>query len=173
MSSRARASVARSISCRCAIELLELARDRVRLVLVLRHSSSTPRSAWPSRPTALSRGARMKPTRPAVSGFPSSPAARISARSPGFVRLVEQLEPVAREDAILAAQRRDVGDRRERDEIEHADRRAFSLPPTARVSASASLNATPTAARSLSATVTARRFGLSTARHVGSGPPGR
>ena len=39
---------------------------------------------------------------------------------PGRSAIVQQLEPVAREDAILAAQRRDVGDRRERDEIEQA-----------------------------------------------------
>ena len=39
---------------------------------------------------------------------------------PGRCGLVQQLEPVADEHAILAAQRRDVGDRRQRDEVEHA-----------------------------------------------------
>ena len=40
---------------------------------------------------------------------------------PEVLRLGEHLEPVAREDAVLAAQRRDVGDRRERDEVEHPE----------------------------------------------------
>src|SRR5690349_15643893 len=36
------------------------------------------------------------------------------------LRFREELESVADEDAILTAQRSDIGDRRERDEIEHA-----------------------------------------------------
>ena len=83
-------------------------------------SSSTPRSAWPSRPDGVeprredeadaSRGERL-----------ALEARRADQRAqPEVLRLGEHLEPVAREDAVLAAQRRDVGDRRERDEIEHA-----------------------------------------------------
>ena len=49
----------------------------------------------------------------------------------------------------------------------------FSLPPIARVSAIASLNATPTAARSLSGEVSSTRRGFSTACAGGSGPPGK
>ena len=100
------------------------------------------------RPTALSRGARMKPARPAVTGLPSSPGRLHQARSPGW--------PTRRAAAIRTARRRDsrlerghIGDRRQRHEIEQPEDRARSLPPGVRVTASASLNTTPAAASTL------------------------
>ena len=49
----------------------------------------------------------------------------------------------------------------------------FAFAPSFSASASISLNATPTAARSRSGYSDPARFGLSTARHSGSGPPGK
>ena len=45
-------------------------------------------------------------------------ATRISARSPGRAVRGERAQPGAHEAAVLAAQRDDVGDRRDRDELE-------------------------------------------------------
>ena len=110
-----------------AIELLQLARDRVRLVLVLGHQEldAAQRVAEPAH--------GIEPR-----GEDEADAARIERLSlePGRAdeganalvgRLLHYLEPRAREHAILAAQRCDVRDGRERDQVEHAGTH-FSLP---------------------------------------------
>ena len=48
----------------------------------------------------------------------STPATRISARSPGFCVCASRRSPSERERAVLVDERDDVGDRRERDDVE-------------------------------------------------------
>ena len=172
--SRACSSVARSISWRRAFSSSSSRAIGLASWSLVESSSSTPRSALSSRPAALSRGARMKPTRPAVSALAFQSRRRESSREcPGRMRLVQQLaahsEPARDSRPAAARRRRSSPARRGR-----ASRtRSSSLPLIARVNASASLNATPTAARSLSGDGHPGRFGLSTAYAAGSGPLGK
>ena len=64
------------------------------------------------------RGASRKPTLRASSALGSTRATRISARRPGLPVDASARRPGAHEPAVLAAQRHEVGDRRERDEVE-------------------------------------------------------
>ena len=81
-------------------------------------TSSRPASARYSRPAALIRGARRKPS---VAGVD---ARRVDLRDlheraqPGLRRAGERLQPRAHEAAVLALERDDVGDGGERDEVE-------------------------------------------------------
>ena len=76
-----------------------------------------PTSGRPSRPAALSRGARRNATAVASTVAGSTPATRISARSPGFWVRERPRRPVGGERAVLVDERDDVGDRGERDEV--------------------------------------------------------
>ena len=102
------------------VELLELTRDRVGLLLVRREHQldAAQRAAESARGVESRREDEADAAR--RQRFPLE-ARRANHRADArTLRLVEQLEPVAHEHAIFAAQRRDVGDRRERHEIEHA-----------------------------------------------------
>ena len=97
---------------------VELLRDRAARALSSVSSSSSPASARCRRPAALMRGASRKPTRAASSPLGSTRATRISARRPGLRVARQRAQAGAHEPAVLAAQRHEVGDRRERDEVE-------------------------------------------------------
>ena len=64
------------------------------------------------------RGAEPEADAPASTVAGSTPAARISACSPGFCVRASARRPGDRERAVLVEERDDVGDRRERDEVE-------------------------------------------------------
>ena len=64
------------------------------------------------------RGASRKPTEPSSTAAGSTPATRISARSPGFCVWARRRRPSERERAVLVDERDDVGDGRERDHVE-------------------------------------------------------
>src|SRR4051794_1936309 len=104
-----------------SVELLELAGDDVGFVLALGREQLD--AALRQTETADRVEARGEDVADASCGE------RLSLESRGtderaesqVLRLGKHLEAVAREHAILAAQRRDVGDRRERDEIEHPE----------------------------------------------------
>ena len=81
-------------------------------------SSSSAARGCPRRPAALMRGPSRKPTAPASTVAGSTPATRISACSPGFCVRASARRPAIASAAVLVEQRHDVGDRRERDEIE-------------------------------------------------------
>ena len=94
------------------------------------------------------RGASRKPIARGVEPRRVARARRaISARRPGLARRGQRAQALAHEAAVLAAQRHDVGDRGERDEVEVLVGGAGSAPGAAS-SACASLYATPAAHRS-------------------------
>ena len=103
-------------------------------------SSSSAASGRPSRPAALIRGASRKPIAPSSQAAGSTPATRISARRPGFCVCASRRRPEARERAVLVDERHDVGDGRERDDVEvpleermaRAEQRLGELPDDAR-----------------------------------------
>ena len=75
----------------------ESARRRASFSSSVRRSSSAARG-WPSLPAALRRGARRNPTAPASTLAGSTPAARMSARRPGFaVRASARSPAIAKE----------------------------------------------------------------------------
>jgi hypothetical protein len=76
-----------------------------------------------------------------------------------------------REHAVLAAQRRQVRDGRERDQVEVPEQRVAVAAQRA-TSASHSLNATPAPASPFSGYAQSGRFGLTTAHRGGSTSPG-
>ena len=81
-------------------------------------SSSRPASARRSRPAALIRGASRKPSVPASSALGSASAdghQRPQARSCGAR---QRRQPLAHEPAVLARERHQIGDRRQRHELE-------------------------------------------------------
>ena len=81
-------------------------------------SSSSAAVGRPSRPAALIRGARRKPTAPSSTTAGSTRAVvhqRAQARPRGRGK---PLEPGERERPVLVDERNDVGDRRERDQVE-------------------------------------------------------
>ena len=85
-------------------------------------SSRSPCSALPMRPAALMRGASTNATCPLVMRLPCN-AATLDQRAQAEPRLlVQPVEPEAREHAVLAHQRHDVGDGAERDHVEVAAR---------------------------------------------------
>ena len=80
--------------------------------------SCRPTEASSSRPAALMRGPRRKPTWPALTEpSVSSPATSLSARTPGRSALRQRLEAVPDEDAVGAGERDDVAHGGERDEV--------------------------------------------------------
>ena len=121
-------------------------------------SRRTPRPASSSRPAALMRGARRKPTWPAVTGTASpTPATRLRARSPGRRVRRQHLQAPAHQDAVRAHQRDHVGHRAERHQVQRllagsaraARGRSGPVSRSRRRRAITSAKVTPTAARSL------------------------
>ena len=162
----------RSISCRFSFSSSHSRAIVFAVASSSASNSSTPRIARRRRPSALRRGARVKPTRPAVRGLPSSRAARMSARRPRFLVSCSWRRPSrtntrfsprsgATSAIVASATRSSIACTPD------------SSPPSRRVTASASLYATPTAARSLSMEGQSARRGLITANAGGRGPPGR
>jgi hypothetical protein len=114
------ASVARSTSWR-----RRLSSSSSRAISSARCSSSVVSSSTPVRPLAQPPDrveARREDEADAARGeLPRVEPRRAHERAQaGVGRLGEELEAVAGEHAVLAAQRREVGDRRERDEVELA-----------------------------------------------------
>ena len=70
------------------------------------------------RPAALIRGASRKPRHDASSALGSVRETRISSRRPGLAGTGHLHQPVAHEPPVLAAQRHQVGNRRQRHELE-------------------------------------------------------
>ena len=102
-----------------AVQLLELGGDALRGSSSSSVSSSSSAAVGrPSRPAALIRGASRKPTAPSSTTAGSTRAARISARRPGRVVVASRSQAGDRERPVLVDERDDVGDRRERDEVE-------------------------------------------------------
>ena len=100
------------------VELLERFGEPAGFVSSSVRSSSSASRGCPSRPAALRRGASRNPTVPA-----SRPAGIDSGRAhertqPRLRRSRERAEAGDREGAVLVDKRDDVGDRRERHEIE-------------------------------------------------------
>ena len=96
-----------------------------------RAGARAPPSGLHSRPAALIRGARRKPTAPRRRGRVDARHAHQRAK-PGRRACFELLQPGDRERAVLVDERDDVGDRRERDQIEmpverHSRRRLAQL----------------------------------------------
>ncbi len=81
-------------------------------------SSSSAVSGRPSRPAALIRGARRKPTAPASTVGRIDRGAAHQRPQPGLLRPRERSQAGDRERAVLVEQRDDVGDRGERHEVE-------------------------------------------------------
>ena len=89
-------------------------------------SSSSAASGWPSRPAALIRGASRKPTAPAstAAGIDVRPAHQRA--QPRLLRRGQPPQPLDCERPVLVDERDDVGDRRERDDVEVAREHAES-----------------------------------------------
>ncbi len=83
-------------------------------------SSASAASGRPSRPAALIRGARRKPIAPSSQAAGSTPATRISARSPGFCVCASRRRPSSASARFSSSERHDVGDGREGDDVEVA-----------------------------------------------------
>ena len=92
--------------------------------------SSTPKEASPTRPAALSLGARVKETCPTLSVWALRFAAACKARIPAFSPIQclepafghfggrEKLEPVAHENVVLIPQGNNVGHRAQRHQVQ-------------------------------------------------------
>ena len=85
--------------------------------------SSSAMSGRQSRPAALIRGASRKPTAPGVDDGGIDARAPHERLQPRAARAGERAQPGGRERAVLVHERDDVGDRRERDEVEAAPQR--------------------------------------------------
>ena len=130
---RRRSSTSRSVSRRS-----RLARSSSAAIAAARSSSavsisSTPASARYRRPAALIRGPSRKARSPSSRRSGRTPAAAHSARSPGRRRLARHREPGADERPVLAPQRNQVGDRRQRHQVEvvRSPARRPGAPPRA------------------------------------------
>jgi hypothetical protein len=103
-----------------AVELLELAGDLERAVLVVGGEQLDAREAAPQPPDRV-EARREDEADPAGGELPGVEPRRAHERAQaGVGRFGEELEAVAGEHAVLAAQGREVGDRRERDQVELA-----------------------------------------------------
>ena len=81
-----------------------------------------------SRPAALIRGARPKPTIPAVNRFLSSePLTSIRARRPTLGPGGDRRQAMPDDDSILIRKRHDVGDGRQRDQTQRADQKVAKM----------------------------------------------
>ena len=132
MSSRARASVLRSTSWRWRLSSSSSRAIAFASCSILRHQQldAAQRVAEPADRVE----ARREDEADAAGGerLALEPR-RANERAQPLIRgLLHHLEPEPREHAILSAQRRDVGDRRERDEIEHAVHRVLVAAQRAR-----------------------------------------
>ncbi len=103
------------------VELLELPRDRICNGVALGEHQLD--AAQRAAETSGGVEARRENEPDAARGERASLEARGANHraNAGAFGIVEELEPVAHQHAVLSAQRRDVGDRRERDEVEHLE----------------------------------------------------
>ena len=102
------------------VQLLEVAGDGVGVVFVVSQEKVDAAQRMTHAPDGVE--ARCENKTDAASGDLSigEPGGANQRPKPDVVRLVEHLQAVAREHAILSAQRGDVGNCRQRDKIEHA-----------------------------------------------------
>ena len=106
------------------VELLQLAGDGVRLFVGGRHHElhATKRTTQPSG-GVQARGEN-EADAPGGERFSIEAGGANHRAHAGALRIVEELEAVPNEHTIFAAQRSDIRDRRQRDEIEHRVHRA-------------------------------------------------
>ena len=85
-------------------------------------SSSAASCAWPTRPSALSRGARVKEMVSGVTRDGSTPADRSSAARPGRGSDASRAQAEARDGAVLALERHHVRDRPDGRQVRQGER---------------------------------------------------